>query len=192
MRRSRQILSEMREIEKRLERLDAAIITQYPDSERATDEYTALRKAVNASASATTLHRHSLISLVNVIDDGANSQTVRAKIIDLMSTLSMVEVAPSDVASIPQSEREALFEEVGDKANPRSAWIRKDENGFQVLERGYVRTFPKVEATEHALDGQDFLVEHSSESSAQMEVDSDAEMSTVDRAVSDETEGGAR
>lgn len=143
MRRSREILDSMRTIQSLLERLDAAIITRYPDSERAADEYGALRKAVNASASASTLHRQNLISLVNAIDDGADTQTVRAKLCDLLSTLSMMEVRPDQIEALPRHDWTAVFEEVGDEANPRSAWIRKLDEGNQVVQRGYVREFAK-------------------------------------------------
>ena len=143
MRRSREILKTMRTLEMQMERLDAAIITRYPDSERAADEFSALRKAVNAAASAAMVQRQSLVGLVNAIDEGASSQAIRARLFDLLSTLSMIEVRPNEIALRPPHEWAVLFEEVGDKANPRSAWIHETDEGGKVVQRGYIDVFPQ-------------------------------------------------
>lgn len=142
MRRSREILNALRTLEVHVERLDAAIITRYPDSERAADEFSALRKAVNASASAAMVQRQSLVGLVNAIDEGADVEDVRGRLFDLLSTLSMTEVRPSEIALRPPHEWSILFEEVGDRARPRSAWVHETDEGGKILQRGYVEAFP--------------------------------------------------
>lgn len=143
MRRSREMLNAIRELNTKVERLDAAIITRYPDSERAADEYMALRKAVNASASASTLHRQNLISLVNALDEGASTQTIREKLCDLLSTLSMTEIRYTEISSVDPREWSRLFEEVGDRANPRSAWVHQTDESVKVIQHGYVQGFPE-------------------------------------------------
>lgn len=143
MRRSREILKTMRTLEMQMERLDAAIITRYPDSERAADEFSALRKAVNAAASAAMVQRQSLVGLVNAIDEGASSHAIRGRLFDLLSTLSMIEVRPSEIALRPPHEWAMLFEEVGDNAKPRSAWIHETDEGGKVVQRGYIDAFPQ-------------------------------------------------
>lgn len=143
MRRSREILRAMRTLEVQMERLDAAIITRYPDSERAADEFSALRKAVNAAASAATVQRQSLVGLVNAIDEGASVEVVRGRLFDLLNTLSMTEVHPNEIALRPPHEWHVLFEEVGDRAKPRSAWIHETDEGGKVVQRGYIEAFPQ-------------------------------------------------
>jgi len=142
MRRSREILNALRTLEVHVERLDAAIITRYPDSERAADEFSALRKAVNASASAAMVQRQSLVGLVNAIDEGADVEDVRGRLFDLLSTLSMTEVRPNEIALRPPHEWSILFEEVGDRARPRSAWVHETDEGGKILQRGYIDAFP--------------------------------------------------
>lgn len=144
IRKSRQLLQSMRNVEKQLERLDVAIITRYPDSARAADEYGALRKALNATASASMLHRQNLISLINAIDEGADVQTIRGRMSDLLSTLSMKELRPDDPSLLNALDREIFFEVVGDKAIPRSAWVMATDEGSRVIQRGYVAKFPAI------------------------------------------------
>lgn len=130
-----------------LERLDVALITRYPDSERAADEYVALRRGVMAMGSASTRQRSGLVSLVNLIDEGASLTSVRGRISDLLSTLDVSEISPSEALSKLGDQLAFFFQEVGDEAHERSAWIQPGEVGLDLVQKGYLRAFPRVDAS---------------------------------------------
>ena len=66
MRRTAEILQTLRLMDSKLERLDVAIITRYPDSERAADNYDALRKALIVGGSAASRHVSDLLPLLQL------------------------------------------------------------------------------------------------------------------------------
>jgi hypothetical protein len=138
--------SDLREIllqvDTKLERLDVAIITRYPDSERAADNYEALRRAVIANGSAANRHAHDLIALATSIDEGASPETVRLKVRDLLGVLEVTEVSPQAAFDIPPVHLSEFFDVVGDQAHPRSAWVRAQDGQVQVLRRGFLSEPP--------------------------------------------------
>jgi hypothetical protein len=126
----------------KLERLDVAIITLYPDSERAADNYDALRKALIAGGSAASRHVSDLISLATALDEGANPETTRLKIADLLQVLDVTEVTVADAPQIPEHRIRDFFEVVGDKAHPRSAWVRMQDGVLSPVRKGYLAELP--------------------------------------------------
>ena len=150
MRKAKALNAVLDEIRTRLERLDVALITRYPDTTRATEEYSALRKAVMSMASSEGMQRHNLITLVNAIDEGASTGTVRGKIVDLLSTLKVTEVATSERVSLSSADAARIFQVVGDEASPRSAWLLSTEEGLEVLQKGRVTTLTEDANTDHA------------------------------------------
>ena len=134
---TQQLVVNLETIRISLERLDAAIITRYPDSTRAAEEYAALRRGVMTMASSSSMNRHNLISLVNAIDEGASASTVRGRIVDLLTTQNVSEVLPEEAASLAALEASQLFQVVGDEAHPRSAWILTTDDGIDVLQKGH-------------------------------------------------------
>jgi hypothetical protein len=135
----------MTEINRLLERLDVAIITRYPDSQHAAESYDALRKGIFTNASAATVGQQNLIALANSIDDGANAATVRLKISDLLGTFQVREITSQELMKT-QPDRDTysqVFQEVGDNAHPRSAWVRMQGEAFEVVQKGYVYAYPE-------------------------------------------------
>lgn len=143
MRHSREVRERLSSIEESLHRLDVAIITRYPDSERAADAYEALRKGVMTIASAGVMFQQNLIALVNALDEGATPETIRYKISDLLSTQSIRELSIDDLKDRGSDEMIAIFQEVGDQAHPRSAWVRISGDKMEVVQRGYVAKYPE-------------------------------------------------
>lgn len=132
-----------------LERIEAGVITKYTDSPTAAAEFTALKKAVFAGARAEGMHQKHLLGLVESIDEGANVETVRHKILDLLRISGIVEIPPTDISTLPVPEAAPdLFREVGDAASESPAWIRVDESGqwIQVVQMGRVRELPTLVA----------------------------------------------
>ena len=167
MRISRRILERMTEIERSLERLDVAVITRYPDSQRAADSYDALRKGIISNASAATISQQNLIALANSIDDGADTSTLRLKISDLLGTFQVREITSEEFdKTLPDRVTYTqVFHEVGESAHPRPAWVRIKDDGLEVVQKGYVAEFPEftkldeqigveVEIVEEPLPGQ--------------------------------------
>jgi len=141
-------------MERRLERLDVAIITQYPDSTRAADAYEALRKGIITMASAATLHQQNLISLANAIDEGATIETLRSQLCDLLSTLNVRELSFEDGRIATAGKLDQIFIEVGDNAHQRSAWVRISEERMEVVQKGYVQALPQESQTNESSDSQ--------------------------------------
>jgi len=149
MRISKRILERMNEIERSLDRLDVALITRYPDSQRAAESYDALRKAVMTNASAANVSQQNLIALANAIDDGANSSTLRLKISDLLGIFQVREIT-SDELMKTQPDKATyshVFQEVGKNAHPRPAWVRMQSETLEVVQKGYVSAFPEFSGT---------------------------------------------
>lgn len=149
MRISKRILERMNEIERSLDRLDVALITRYPDSQRAAESYDALRKAVMTNASAANVSQQNLIALANAIDDGANPSTLRLKISDLLG-ISQVQEITSDELMKTQPDKATyahVFQEVGKNAHPRPAWVRMQSETLEVVQKGYVSAFPEFSGT---------------------------------------------
>ncbi len=182
MRISKRILERMNAMERSLDRLDVAVITRYPDSQRAADSYDALRKGIISNASAATISQQNLIALANAIDDGAETSTLRLKISDLLGTFQVREITSEEFAkTLPDRVTYAqVFQEVGESAHPRPAWVRVKDEGLEVVQKGYVAEFPefteldtqagdKVEIAEESLPVQlaevSVIPEHSSNDS---------------------------
>lgn len=138
------ILQELVDTRVKLERLDAAIITRYPDSGRAADEFAALRKTLMAGARAEVMHEKNLISLAESIEAGANVETVRLKILELLINFGIREIAPTQVSEMTGPEIALTFREVGVAASESPAWVRLDESGAlkEVVQMGRVSEFP--------------------------------------------------
>jgi hypothetical protein len=104
------------------------------------------------------LHRQNLLSLINSIDDGATSETVRGKIVDLLSTLNVQEISVDEAHLILKDQLIHCFDEVGDQAHERAAWIQQTANGVEVAQKGYLKSFPpqvSVETPSKSGDGKD-------------------------------------
>jgi len=144
MRISRQILTRMSEIERSLDRLDVAVITRYPDSQRAAESYDALRKGIITNASAATVSQQNLITLANAIDQGATASTLRLKIIDLLGTYQVREITSDEfiMNRLDEATYVQVFQEVGDSAHPRPAWIRWQGEALEIVQKGYVKAYP--------------------------------------------------
>jgi hypothetical protein len=134
-------------------RMDAAIITQYPDSARAAEAYEALRKGVITMASAATMQQQNLISLANAIDEGATIETLRNQLCDLLSTLNVQEFTSVDGRITGAENLNQIFKEVGDSAHQRSAWVRIIEDRMEVVQKGCVKAMPQGSLSEEAADG---------------------------------------
>jgi hypothetical protein len=147
-RRMNQSLEEIKEDLNRktvlLERLDAAIVTAYPESHRSTEEFESLRKAIFGGVRAEKLHEKSLITVVRWIDEGAEVSTVRRKTLDLLEIHRIRELTPSEAKDLPSEVVALFFRVVGDEASERSAWIRESdaETSFEVVERGDIAELP--------------------------------------------------
>lgn len=142
MRRTTEILQAIRSMDTKLERLDVAIITRYPDSERAADNYDALRKALIAGGSAASRHVSDLLTLASALDEGATTETIRLKINDLLQVLEVVEVPVDQAGDIPEHRVRDYFDVVGDKAHPRSAWLRIQDGVPVPIRKGYLAELP--------------------------------------------------
>jgi len=142
MRRTAEILQYLRDVDTKLARLDAAIITRYPDSERAADNYEALRKALIAGGLAGSRHVSDLITLATAIDEGASPETTRLKIADLLQVLDVTEIKVSDASQVPEHRIRDFFEIVGEQAHPRSAWVRMQDGVVSPIRKGYLTDLP--------------------------------------------------
>ena len=178
MRTKKRTLERLTEMERHLERLDVAIITQYPDSTRAAEAYEGLRKSIIIMASASTLHQQNLISLANAIDEGATIETLRNQLCDLLITLNVREFSFEDGRMAAAETIEQIFMEVGDSAHQRCAWVRIIENRMDVVQKGYVKAMPQASDSEELTDGGGLTeAENASEDS---EASSTAEESSME------------
>jgi len=141
-----EVLHETREFREwfgeKLERIDTTVITRYPDSGRAADEFAALRKAYLGGARSENLHAKNLIVLVQRIDEGATTGTIREKTVEFLDLFGVREITPAQVGELDSQLQPLFFREVGDSASESSAWYRVDESGTTVIEKGRVSQFP--------------------------------------------------
>ena len=136
-------VNELKETRRLLERIDAGVITKFSDSPRAAEEFAALRKAYLGGARSEHLHAKNLIVLAQSIDEGATTETIRSKTVDLLQLFGVQEITPAQVGEMNTQEMQLLFNEVGDSASESSAWVRFDESGPPtVIEKGRVSKFP--------------------------------------------------
>ena len=164
------ILQELADTRVALERLDVAIITRYPDSGRAADEFAALRKTFMAGARAEVMHEKNLISLAESIEAGANVETVRLKMLDLLMNFGIRAIAPSQVSEMTGPEIALTFREVGVAASESPAWVRCDESGAvkEVVQMGRVSEFPApADISMSPTSDADIAVEHADHETAE-------------------------
>ena len=123
-------------------RLDAAIITRYPDSQRAAESYEALRKAVMAAGGGAGRHIADLVALSSLIDEGATVEAIQLRIRDLLGVMGLRPLTIEDCVQNGSDLVDAAFEVVGDSAHPRPAWIQETDRGAEVYRRGYINAPP--------------------------------------------------
>lgn len=136
--------SQLRNIERLLERIDSAIVVRDPGSARSADAFDGLRKSILLAAKSRRTHISHLVSIDESIRNGASMDLVKARLAEYLSELGIERL--TDIRHVE------CFDVVGDADGDievlEPAVVERSEDGkLTILRVGKAkRTFrPKVE-----------------------------------------------
>jgi hypothetical protein len=116
----RELLGTTHDINAKVERLDATIVTRDPGNARSAEEFAGLRKTIVQASTQRRQHVSHLVSVLGDIDAGGSPELLRLRVTDFLAELGVVEASieqfpeafdPIDEAEAPLA---AIVQDLGD------------------------------------------------------------------------------
>ena len=137
----RDLFAAAQDINIKVERLDASIVTRDPGNARSADEFAGLRKTIVQASTQRRQHVSHLVSVLGDIDAGGSPELLRLRVTDFLAELGVVEASIDqlpdgfDVADEMEAPRAAIVQDLGDGAVAILRRGRAPVEAFQIQER---------------------------------------------------------
>lgn len=137
----RDLFAAAQDINIKVERLDASIVTRDPGNARSADEFAGLRKTIVQASTQRRQHVSHLVSVLGDIDAGGSPELLRLRVTDFLAELGVVEASIDqlpdafDVADEMEAPRAAIVQDLGDGAVAILRRGRAVQDAFRVQER---------------------------------------------------------
>jgi hypothetical protein len=136
----RDLFAAAQDINIKVERLDATIVTRDPGNARSAEEFAGLRKTIVQASTQRRQHVSHLVSLLGDIDAGGSSELLRLRVTDFLAELGVIETSIEewpdafDAADETETPRVAIIQDLGDGAVAVLRRGRAPLDAFQIQE----------------------------------------------------------
>lgn len=137
----RDLFAAAQDINVKVERLDATIVTRDPGNARSAEEFAGLRKTIVQASTQRRQHVSHLVSVLGDIDAGGSPELLRLRVTDFLAELGVVEASIDelpdafDAADEVEAPRAAIVQDLGDGAVAILRRGRAVQDAFRVQER---------------------------------------------------------